>query len=70
VKKIFEKGKNKRKSHSDDSLDELIESNIQYLESEMESGKLKKISASQPRMFPTQQSDIYNKFDRLGRKGL
>ena len=64
VKKIFEKGKNKRKSHSDDSLDELIESNIQYLESEMESGKLKKISASQPRMFPTQQSDIYNKFEK------
>jgi hypothetical protein len=27
VKKIFEKGKNKRKSHSDDCLDELIESN-------------------------------------------
>ncbi|XP_052079040.1 uncharacterized protein LOC127717440 [Mytilus californianus] len=64
VKKIIEKGRNKRKSHSDDSLDELIESNIQYLESEMESGKLKKISASQPRMFPTQQSDIYNKVEK------
>ncbi|XP_063411641.1 uncharacterized protein LOC134694557 [Mytilus trossulus] len=64
VKKLIEKGRTKRKSHSDDSLDELIESNIQYLESEMESGKLKKISASQPRMFPTQQSDIYNKVEK------
>lgn len=64
VTKSSVKGKSKRKSHSDDSLDELIESNIQYLESEMESGKLKKISASQPRMFPHQQSDIYNKIEK------
>lgn len=33
-------------SSSDDSLDELIESNIQYLESEIESGKLKRQSGS------------------------
>ncbi|XP_071101143.1 uncharacterized protein [Haliotis cracherodii] len=33
-------------ANSDDSLDELIESNIQYLESEIESGRAKKGSAS------------------------
>ncbi|XP_067648613.1 uncharacterized protein [Haliotis asinina] len=32
-------------ANSDDSLDELIESNIQYLESEIESGRTKKVSA-------------------------
>ncbi|XP_069108783.1 uro-adherence factor A-like isoform X2 [Argopecten irradians] len=41
LKKAIDRVDNKRKSNSDDdSLDELIESNIQYLESEIESGRL------------------------------
>ncbi|KAK3082969.1 hypothetical protein FSP39_010329 [Pinctada imbricata] len=51
-KKAIDRVDKKRKSHSDDSLDELIESNIQYLESEIESGKLQQISKMQPGFFP------------------
>ena len=63
LKTAIDRVDNKRRSHSDDSLDELIESNIQYLESEIESGKLKKMSSTQPAAFPTKASQNQNQPD-------
>ena len=60
AKKAIDRVDKKRKSNSDDSLDDLIESNIQYLESEIESGKLRRISDMQPTHFPvdSQKSSV------------
>ena len=60
AKKAIDRVDKKRKSNSDDSLDDLIESNIQYLESEIESGKLRRISDMQPIHFPvdSQKSSV------------
>ncbi|XP_062597609.1 uncharacterized protein LOC134259029 isoform X2 [Saccostrea cucullata] len=53
IKKAMDRMDNKRKSYSDeDSLDDLVESNIQYLESEFENGKLKKLNSQKPAKFP------------------
>ncbi|KAJ8319857.1 hypothetical protein KUTeg_001444 [Tegillarca granosa] len=68
LKKAIGRVEKKRKSHSDDSLDELIESNIQYLESEIESGRLKKMTSSQPGMFPTSGSDVKRTSDKEKRR--
>lgn len=55
IKKAIDRMDNKRKSYSDDdSLDDLVESNIQYLESEFENGKLKKLNNQKPGKFPVQ----------------
>lgn len=69
LKKAIGRVEKKRKSHSDDdSLDELIESNIQYLESEIESGRLKKMTSSQPGMFPISGSDAKRTSDKEKRR--
>lgn len=53
IKKAIDRMESKRKSYSDeDSLDDLVESNIQYLESEFENGKLKKLYSTRPSKFP------------------
>jgi hypothetical protein len=53
IRKAIDRMDNKRKSYSDDdSLDDLVESNIQYLESEFENGKLKKLNSQKPGKFP------------------
>lgn len=61
IRKAFDRMENKRKSYSDeDSLDDLVESNIQYLESEFENGKLKKLNIARPAKFPipVEYSDV------------